>query len=198
MKRVKFNKAGGRPGKVGGFVVLFAMLMLITLTSMGMIVSDIAIMEVGLGSSDYFRELARTRAWSCTPMFLHAVASQKLPSPKLKNLDSDMDDGTPDPNTVECVVPGMIVEGGAEKDGEGGAKIGKLTADLFSTDYYFTMILFKSIGFGGKGCGSKIVSGDDGANDIYNVLSPGETATGIIHEQELGITYGPCKEGSEC
>lgn len=189
------HRISGRTVKQEGFALIFAILMLSTLTVMGLAISDMAVMETNIVSSDYCLELARARAWSCTQMFMQAVASQKMPSLKLKNLDSNGSGGTPDTDTVECLVPGMITKGGAEFEGEGGAKIGKLTADLFSTDYSFQMIVFKSIGFAGKGCGQNFYDED---NDIFNALTSAETANGIMFEQEVGVTYGPCKGNSGC
>jgi hypothetical protein len=180
-----------------GFAIIFAVLMLFTLTTMGLVASDIAMMETNIASSDYCIERARSRAWSCTQYFMQAVAGQTLPSFKINNLDPP---GELDTNTVECLVPGLLGSGGsdagdAEVEGEGGVNIGKLTADLYSTDYVFQMFVSTSIGFAGKGCGHQIY---DSENDAFGVLSDGEIAVGITYEQEVGMAFGPCKGDGGC
>jgi hypothetical protein len=197
----KMSKANGIRrrvhGKEEGMAVIFAVLMLVTLTTMGLVISDISMMEIGLSQSQSCLKKAQARASSCIDLNLMAIRHSRLPSFKVMNLDMGETTGKYLPeNTIECLVPALITPEGAANEGEGTKVLGKTYASNYSLDYYFRMFYVKAVGFAGPGCGFSVY---DATNDPFAVIEgDDEVAVGLKSIMEAGMTYGPCTKDSPC
>lgn len=195
--KAEFKSRRLRRDKEEGFAIVFAVLMLVTLTTMGLVASDLSLLEVGLGASQSCQKKAEARASSCIELNLMAVRHSRLPSFKVNNLDMGQSTGEYLPeNTIECLIPALLTDEGAANVGEGTSVLGKTYGTNYSLDYYFRMFFVRAVGFAGPGCGLTVY---DASNDPFGVIEgEDEVAVGMKSVMEAGMTYGPCTKDSPC